>query len=45
VLKIAGHPYVERASSRASTQNALSGVFDNRQERTIRLAQSITATR
>ena len=33
---------MERASSSVSTQNVLSNVLDNRQERTIRPAQSVT---
>ena len=44
VLKISGTPERSVASS-ASTQNALSIVFDTRHDRTRRLAQSITATR
>ena len=45
VLKISGRPYRASASSRASTQNDASMVFDNRQANTARLAQSMTATR
>ena len=44
VLKISGTPRRSAASS-ASMQKALSIVFDKRQDRTCRLAQSITATR
>jgi hypothetical protein len=45
VLKIAGRPNRASASSRASTQNAVSMVFDSRQASTARLAQSRMATR
>ncbi len=45
VLNILGLPYRRNASSRASTQNALSIVFDSRQASTARLAQSMIATR
>ena len=45
VLKIAGAPYRVRASSRASVQKPASSVFDSRQARTYRLAQSMIATR
>jgi hypothetical protein len=45
VLKISGLPYRAKASSSASTQNEASIVFDSRQDRTARLAQSITAAR
>ena len=37
--------YVVKASSRASTQNEASIVFDSRHDSTARLAQSINATR
>ena len=40
---IRGLPYRRRASSSASTQNALSIVFDSRQASTARLAQSMIA--
>jgi hypothetical protein len=45
VLKIPGRPNRARASSSASRQNSTSRVFDTRQDSTLRLAQSITATR
>ena len=45
VLKISGLPYRASASSSAATQNEASIVLDSRQERTARLAQSMTATR
>ena len=45
VLKISGLPNRASASSRASTQNAVSIVFDSRQASTARLAQSRIATR
>ena len=45
VLKISGLPYLASASSSAATQNEASIVFDSRQDRTARLAQSMTATR
>ncbi len=45
VLKVSGLPQRARASSRASTQNEASRLFDSRQDSTRRLAQSITATR
>ncbi len=45
VLKISGLPYRARASSRASTQNEASSVFDRRHDSTRRLAQSMTAAR
>ena len=45
VLKISGWPKRASASSRASTQNATSIVFDSRQASTARLAQSMIATR
>ena len=44
-LEVSGQPYFVIASSSASTQNALSRVLESRQERTIRLAQSMIATR
>ncbi len=44
VLNICGVPQC-RAASSASTQKALSMVFDSRHDSTWRLAQSITATR
>ena len=44
VLKISGLPCRASASSSAATQNDASIVFDNRQERIARLAQSMTAT-
>ena len=45
VLKISGFPQRASASSRASTQNAVSMVFDSRQASTARENQSMTATR
>jgi hypothetical protein len=45
VLKISGLPNRASASSSAETQNETSIVLDNRQLRTARLAQSMTATR
>jgi hypothetical protein len=45
VLKISGLPYRASASSSAAKQNQASIAFDSRQERTARLAQSMTATR
>jgi hypothetical protein len=45
VLKISGRPYLANASSTASRQNSTSRVIDNRQARTRRLNQSITAAR
>jgi hypothetical protein len=45
VLKISGRPYWASASSRAARQNAASRLFDTRQARTFRLAQSMIATR
>ena len=45
VLKISGRPNRVRASSRASMQNSASMVFDNRQDRTFRVDQSMMATR
>jgi hypothetical protein len=45
VLNIRGLPYLCRASSNASMQNALSVVFDSRHASTDRLAQSMIATR
>ena len=38
-------PYRALASSSAATQNSVSIVFDSRQARTLRLAQSMIATR
>ena len=40
VLKISGRPYRASASFSASTQNPASMVFDSRQDRTRRVAQS-----
>ena len=45
VLKISGVPKRASASSSASMQKRVSRVFDSRQARTARLAQSMTATR
>ena len=45
VLKISGRPNRAMASSSASKQNSTSSVFDTRQDNTLRVAQSITATR
>ena len=45
VLKISGLPKRANAASSAETQNDTSIVFERRQARTARLAQSITATR
>lgn len=45
VLKISGLPKRAKASSKAATQKPASIVFDNRQARTFRLAQSMIATR
>src|SRR5210317_2184414 len=45
VLNTSGLPYRRRACSRASTQKSASRVLDRRQERTLRLCQSIMATR
>src|SRR3954447_15318441 len=45
VLKISGQPNRAKASCTASTQNPTSIVFDTRQASTLRVAQSITATR
>ena len=45
VLKISVLPNRARASLRAATQKPASMVFDNRQASTLRLAQSMTATR
>ena len=45
VLKISGVPWRAKASSSASVQNPASSVFDSRQARTWRLAQSMIATR
>ena len=45
VLKISGRPNRARASSSASMQNSTSIVFDTRHASTLRVAQSITATR
>ena len=44
-LKISGQPYRSIASVKAARQNEVSKVFDNRQERTFRLAQSMIAAR
>ena len=45
VLKISGLPCRAIASRRASMQNPVSMVFDNRHARTWRVAQSMIATR
>jgi hypothetical protein len=45
VLKISGRPKRASAASSASTQKAISMVFDSRQASTARLAQSMIATR
>jgi len=45
VLKMRGLPCRVMASSSASMQKRVSIVFDKRQERTARLAQSMIATR
>ena len=45
VLKISGLPYRASASSSATTQKDASIAFDFRQDRTARLAQSMTATK
>ena len=45
MLKISGAPYRSRASSKASTQNGASIVFDNLQDSTLRVAQSMMATK
>ena len=45
VLKISGRPQRASASAKASTQNRASMVFDSRQARTWRVAQSMIATR
>jgi hypothetical protein len=37
--------FVQRLSFKASTQNLASSVFDSRHDRTLRIAQSITATK
>jgi len=37
---ISGLPYLARASFKASTQKLASSVFDNRQDSTLRVAQS-----
>ena len=42
---ISGVPYLAMASSSASTQKLASSVFDNRQDKTLRVAQSMIATR
>ena len=44
-LKISGLPYLDSASAKASTQKEASMVFDSRQARTWRVAQSMIATR
>src|SRR5450631_2846589 len=45
VLKISGAPYLNNASFSASTQNLVSRVLDNRQDRTRLVAQSMIAIR
>ena len=45
VLKISGVAYLASASFNASMQKEASMVFDNRQDRTWRVAQSMIATR
>jgi hypothetical protein len=45
VLKMSGRPKRASAASRASTQNAVSMVFDSRQASTARENQSMMATR
>ena len=45
VRRLMGLPYRAMASSSAATQKSASMVFDSRQARTLRLAQSMTATR
>ncbi len=45
VLKMSGLPYRAIASSRAATQKSASIVFDSRQDSTLRLNQSMMATR
>ena len=45
VLKISGCPYLAKASSSASRQNAVSMLIDTRCDNTLRLAQSTMAHR
>jgi len=45
VLKISGTPCFCSASSSASTQKSVVSVFDSRQESTLRVNQSMTATK
>jgi hypothetical protein len=45
VLKISGLPWASIAPFSAATQKSASMVFDKRQARTLRVAQSMTATR
>ena len=45
VLKISGQPYLESSSRTASTQKSVVSVFDIRQDKTRRVAQSRTAKR
>jgi hypothetical protein len=45
LLNISGFPYMRNASSRQSTQNTASMLLLMRQLSTLRLYQSITATR
>jgi len=45
VFMISGLPYLAMASFKASTQKLASSVFDNRHASTLRVAQSMIATR
>jgi len=45
VFMISGGPYLVMASSKASLQKLASIVFDNRHDRTLRVVQSMMATR
>jgi hypothetical protein len=45
VFIISGFPYLAIASSKASTQKLASSVFDSRQDNTLRVDQSMIATR
>ena len=45
VFMMSGAPYLAMASFSASTQNSASNVFDNRQARTLRVYQSMIATK